>query len=55
MVIAVGAATFADALDMTAEVYRAAGAILAGRGKLRGLPTRADIGRPSTPTRKRSG
>ncbi len=37
MVIAVGAATFADALDMTAEVYRAAGAILAERGKLMGV------------------
>ena len=31
MVIPVGAATFAEALDMTAEVYRAAGALLADR------------------------
>ncbi|SDB30333.1 phosphopyruvate hydratase [Bauldia litoralis] len=37
MVIAVGAKTFADSLDMTAEVYRAAGAILAERGKLAGV------------------
>ncbi|MCB1486893.1 MAG: phosphopyruvate hydratase, partial [Bauldia sp.] len=37
MVVAVGAATFADALDMTAEVYRAAGAILGEQGKLMGV------------------
>ena len=33
--IAVGAATFAEALDMTAEVYRAAGALLAEAGQAR--------------------
>ena len=37
MVIAVGARTFADALDMTAETYRAAGEILAERGQLAGV------------------
>ena len=37
MVIPVGAATFAEALDMTAEVYRAAGALLADAGKLAGV------------------
>ncbi|HZP19231.1 MAG TPA: phosphopyruvate hydratase [Bauldia sp.] len=37
MVIAVGAATFAEALNMTAEVYRAAGEILGRQGKLAGV------------------
>ncbi|MCB1494416.1 MAG: phosphopyruvate hydratase [Bauldia sp.] len=37
MVVAVGARTFTGALDMTAEVYRAAGAILAEQGKLMGV------------------
>ena len=37
MVIAVGARTFAEALDMTAEVYRAAGRMLAESGKLMGV------------------
>ena len=37
MIIATGAKTFAEALDMTAEVYRAAGAILAERGLLAGV------------------
>ena len=37
MVIAIGARTFADALDMTAEVYRAAGKLLADKGKLMGV------------------
>ena len=37
MVIPVGAATFAEGLDMTAEVYRAAGALLAAQGKLAGV------------------
>lgn len=37
MVIAVGADTFAESLDMTAEVYRAAGAILSERGQLAGV------------------
>jgi len=36
-VVAVGAGTFAEALDWTAEVYRAAGAILATEGKLAGV------------------
>ena len=37
MVIATGAKTFAEALDMTAEVYRAAGALLAEKGRLAGV------------------
>ena len=37
MVIAVGARTFAEALDWTAEVYRAAGRLLAEQGKLMGV------------------
>ena len=37
MVVATGAKTFAEALDMTAEVYRAAGKLLAKQGKLSGV------------------
>ena len=37
MVVAVGASSFAEALDWTAEVYRAAGARLAAAGRLYGL------------------
>lgn len=37
MIIAVGATTFADALNMTAEVYRAAGELLASRSELAGV------------------
>ena len=37
MVMPVGAADFAQALAMVAEVYRAAGAIMAERGKLHGV------------------
>ena len=37
MIVATGAATFDEALDMTAEVYRAAGKLLAGQGKLAGV------------------
>ena len=37
MVVAVGARTFAEALDMTAEVYRAAGLLLADKGRLAGV------------------
>jgi enolase len=37
MVIAVGAADYVQALDWTAEVYRAAGALLAGEGRLQGV------------------
>jgi enolase len=37
MVIATGAKTFAEALDMTAEVYRAAGTLLASQGRLAGV------------------
>jgi enolase len=37
MVVPVGAADFADALAMVAEVYRAAGTLMAERGKLRGV------------------
>lgn len=37
MVIAVGAASFAEALDWTAEVYRAAGSLLSESGRLQGV------------------
>ncbi len=37
MVLPVGAATFAEALDWTAEVYRAAGARMAKAGRLHGV------------------
>ena len=37
MVIAVGAGDFATALDWTAEVYRAAGALMSARGILQGV------------------
>ena len=37
MVVAVGAADYTQALDWSAEVYRAAGAILAAAGRLRGV------------------
>jgi len=37
MVVASGAKTFAEALDMTSEIYRAAGQILARQGKLSGV------------------
>ncbi|WP_274627043.1 phosphopyruvate hydratase [Arvimicrobium flavum] len=37
MVIAVGASDFATALDWTADVYRAAGKLMAERGKLSGV------------------
>ncbi|NNU43120.1 phosphopyruvate hydratase [Ramlibacter montanisoli] len=37
MVIATGASSFAQAMEMTAEVYRAAGEIMAGRGALAGV------------------
>ncbi|WP_298929442.1 phosphopyruvate hydratase [uncultured Ramlibacter sp.] len=37
MVIATGASSFAQALEMTAEVYRAAGEIMAARGALAGV------------------
>jgi enolase len=37
MVIATGARTFADALEMTAEVYRAAGELMREAGKLAGV------------------
>ena len=37
MVIAIGATTFAEALDRTAEVYRHAGLIMADAGKLAGV------------------
>lgn len=37
MVVAVGAADYVQALDWTAEVYRAAGDILSDRGKLQGV------------------
>ena len=37
MVIATGAATFADALEMTAGVYAAAGALMSEAGKLAGV------------------
>lgn len=37
MIVATGATTFGEALDMTAEVYRAAGKLLARDGKLAGV------------------
>jgi enolase len=37
LVVCPGAATFAEALDWTAEVYRAAGALMAEAGKLKGV------------------
>jgi len=37
MVVAPGAGSFAEALEWTAEVYRAAGALLAERGRLAGV------------------
>lgn len=37
MVVPVGAASIAEALDWTAEIYRAAGALLAAKGRLRGV------------------
>ena len=37
MVIATGAASFAQAMEMTAEVYRAAGELMAARGALAGV------------------
>jgi enolase len=37
MVMCPGAKSFAEALDMTAEVYRAAGELLAARGQLQGV------------------
>jgi enolase len=37
MVVCPGASTFAEALDWTAEVYRAAGVIMAAAGKLSGV------------------
>ncbi len=37
MVIAVGASSFAEALDWTAEVYRAAGTLLSESGRLQGV------------------
>jgi enolase len=37
MVVATGARTFAEALDMTAEVYRAAGRLLGEKGRLAGV------------------
>lgn len=37
MCIAVGASSFAEALEWTAEVYRAAGALMADAGKLQGV------------------
>jgi enolase len=37
MVIATGATSFAHALEMTAEVYRAAGELMAARGQLAGV------------------
>ena len=42
MVIATGATTFAEALAMTADVYRAAGVLMREAGKLAGV---ADEGR----------
>ena len=53
MVMPVGATTFADALAMVAEVYRAAGELMRDAASSPAWRTRAAIGRSSTPTRKR--
>ena len=37
MVVCPGASTFAEALDWTSEIYRAAGALMAAAGKLKGV------------------
>jgi enolase len=37
MVVCPGASSFAEALDWTAEIYRAAGALMAAAGKLKGV------------------
>jgi enolase len=37
MIVPIGASTFADALVMTAEIYRAAGTLMAERGALHGV------------------
>jgi enolase len=37
MIVATGADTFSEALDMTAEVYRSAGGLLKAKGKLMGV------------------
>ena len=52
MVVCLSARTFAEALDNTAEVYRAAGSLMKRRGSSRALPTKAAIGRHSVPTRR---
>ena len=54
MVVAPRAKTFAEALAVTAEVYHAAGAIMAERGLCRASPTKAAGGRRFRPTRRRS-
>src|SRR5437764_6795740 len=45
MVMAPGAASFDQALEWTAEIYRAAGALMAERGLLQGWPAGGGFGR----------
>ena len=45
MVMPVGATSFARALEMTAEIYRAAGELMRERGSSPASPTKADGGR----------
>ena len=53
MVVAPGARRFAEALESTAEVYRAAGLIMASADSCRASPTKAAGGPPSPATRRR--
>ena len=54
MVMCPAAETFAQALDWTAEVYRAAGLLMQKPARWRASPTRAAGGPPSPPTSRRS-
>ena len=53
MVVCPAAESFAQALEWTAEVYRAAGRLMQRRGQLTASPTKAAGGRISTPTSRR--
>ena len=54
MVVAPRAKTFAEALEVTAEVYHAAGAIMAERGLLQGVADEGGWWPAFSPTRRRS-
>jgi enolase len=54
MVMPVGATSFAHALEITAEVYRAAGELMSDAGKLAGVADEGGWWPHSTRTRKRS-